>query len=197
MRKLLILTLVLGMASMASATMTLVVGSSGTQGVAPTSYYDPVDTQLNILPSDYLWVGVYNDTDGVAGVDNQQGQYFMGIVTPDPATWTGAWIQYEQPSGPLVPGATDNAYMGPTVVGQPTPIDMWNLALTNGVPLDLNLIGVLDAKELHCEELGDVHVTLFSAQMQPIDTITIHQNIPEPITMALLGLGGLFLRRRK
>ena len=194
MRKLLILTLVLGMASMASATMTLVVGQSGTQGVAPAGdgYYDPVDTQLNILPSDYLWVGVYNDTDGVSGA-NEQGQFFMGIVTPDPATWTGAWAQYKPP---LVPGAPDNAYMGPTPVGQPTPIDMWNLALTDGVPLNFNLIGVLDAKELHCEELGDVHVTLFNAGMVPIDTITIHQ-IPEPITMALLGLGGLFLRRRK
>jgi hypothetical protein len=30
-----------------------------------------------------------------------------------------------------------------------------------------------------------------------IDTILIHQIIPEPMTIALLGLGGLLLRRRK
>ena len=189
MRKLLILTLVLGMASMANAAFTLMVSDSGDAG----TYYDPVDTQLEISPTDYLWVGVYNDTDGEPGV-LQKGVLFLGMPDTGAASWTGAWQQYKPP---LVAGAPDNAYMGPIEVGQATLIDMWQLTLTDGAPDTWNLAGVLDAKELHCEELGvDATVLLFNDAMQVIDTVTIHQ-IPEPMTMALLGLGGLFLRRRK
>lgn len=51
--------------------------------------------------------------------------------------------------------------------------------------------------ELHCIGEGDVIVELYDASgYEIIDTMIIHQ-VPEPMTMALLGLGGLFLRRRK
>lgn len=49
---------------------------------------------------------------------------------------------------------------------------------------------------LHCEGLGNVEVLLYDDQVNLIDTATIVQ-LPEPMTIALLGLGGLFLRRRK
>jgi hypothetical protein len=52
----------------------------------------------------------------------------------------------------------------------------------------------------HCDGPGDVVVSLvhFNADFAVdgvMDSIVIHQ-IPEPMTMGLLGLGGLFLRRR-
>jgi hypothetical protein len=50
--------------------------------------------------------------------------------------------------------------------------------------------------EVHCDGPADCVVDLYDASGYTlIDTIVIHQ--PEPMTIALLSLGGLFLRRRK
>ena len=57
--------------------------------------------------------------------------------------------------------------------------------------------GIIADVILHCAGEGDVTVLLGPApSTDMLDKLIIHQ-IPEPMTMALLGLGGLFLRRRK
>jgi len=199
MRKLLILMLVLGMASAANAAFTLMVGQSGVGGVAPDQgdYYDPVDSELFLVPSDYLWVGVHNDTDGVPGA-MQKGVFFLAMVTDPEASWTGNWATYVPP---LVAGTPDN-YLFPTSdmgTGHGV-VDMWYLTLDDGRFDTFNMIGVLDAKELHCDEPSypehSVQIVLLDASWVEIDSILIHQ-IPEPMTMALLGFGALLLRRRK
>jgi len=52
----------------------------------------------------------------------------------------------------------------------------------------------------HCEEPTDVIITLEeyldNDQFELLDQIIVHQ-IPEPITIGLLGMGALFLRQRK
>ncbi len=67
---------------------------------------------------------------------------------------------------------------------------------------------LVDEIVLHCDYVGDVLLTLANIYqddnygnplppvIQVFDTQIIHQ-IPEPMTLGLLGLGGLFLRRRK
>jgi hypothetical protein len=59
---------------------------------------------------------------------------------------------------------------------------------------------VFDQIMFHCESLGDAVINLYSTDWTTptlIDSVVIHQVVPEPVTIALLGLGGLFLRRRK
>jgi len=55
--------------------------------------------------------------------------------------------------------------------------------------------GDLYTIELTCDGLGDVILTLLDEDFETITSVTIEQ-IPEPATMLLLGLGGLFLRRK-
>ena len=77
-------------------------------------------------------------------------------------------------------------------------IDMWTLTLTDGNPATFQGIGVLDAKELHCDH-GPSEDIIYLIDLNTgavEDTLLIHQ-VPEPMTVLLLGLGGLLLRRRK
>jgi len=196
MKKVLALLLVLGMASVASAAMTLVVG---TDPQVPGSFYDPIDTQLVLMPSQTLWIGIYNDTAGVPGATGQ-GVWFLGIDTTGHVhngSWTGAFVQYKPP---LVAGAPENVYYGTTeadVYGDGSLLlDIWEVNMSDGNPTHFQGIGVLDAKEFHCDAMGDVVIDLLNDGMEIIDSIVIHQ-IPEPATIALLGLGGLLLKRRK
>jgi hypothetical protein len=60
--------------------------------------------------------------------------------------------------------------------------------------------GVAFIFRFHCSAPGDVTISLYNTMVgdyeTPDDVILIHQ-VPEPATIALLGLGGLLLRRRK
>ena len=66
------------------------------------------------------------------------------------------------------------------------------------VDVSLGEVGVYWDSQFHCDGQGLVTITLLDAGTGlSIDTITVTQGeIPEPMTIGLLGLGGLFLRRR-
>ncbi|MCX5637648.1 MAG: PEP-CTERM sorting domain-containing protein, partial [Planctomycetota bacterium] len=51
--------------------------------------------------------------------------------------------------------------------------------------------------DFHCMAVGDVTLTLRAFDEAEVDRVVIHQLIPEPVSMVLLGLGGLLLRRRR
>jgi hypothetical protein len=220
MKKLLIFVLVLGLATAASATtvgFSLKVAYDMPDGSAPPAenYFDPVDSELILLPSMTLWIGIDNSIAGAPGSSLQKPQLMLGIVTCPDIKWTGNWAQYKGAAGdPMVPGTNPAFYRGdPLVEGAPPNeyygdavdfwgdgtlfVDLWVVTLSDAKPNTANGIGILDAKDLHCEEPSvDNVVILWDQDAVELDRVVIHQ-IPEPATIALLGLGGLLLRRRK
>jgi hypothetical protein len=201
MKKLLVFMLVLGLASLANATINgvslRVAGpyhGDSTYIPMQSEYQDVTDITLE--PCDYIWIGVYNPIDGTPGTNMQKDNFMLGIVEPSPDTsWTGAYKMYVPP---LVPGCPENEYYDVIDFGGGIVLDVWYLQLTDGSPTTANLAGILDAKQLHCDEPFSTDVVqLWDADLTGVlDSVTIHQ-VPEPATIALLGLGGLLLRRKK
>jgi len=222
MKKLLMLMLVLGLASAANA---VIVGSYTLQ-VSPTgvvgSYVEGVDSEVTLNPSQNLWIGVHNSVNGqgipggqmatvvlgiavpsgIIGYDEETGDPIYGQTGPADTVWTGNWQMYQPPLTPTPPPPTPfgNTYLGVGGAGGALVLDMWMLILTDGNPVGFNGVGVLDAKELHCvgPESDDVIYLVDASDGSILDTLVIHQTgIPEPMTITLLALGGLLLRRRK
>ena len=163
------------MASMANATMLISV-----DGVV-----DPPETEVTLLPSEYAVIDIYSD--GTSKAD----PYFLMISGPGSLDITGATNSY------VTPGYPDSIMD----LGPPYGILM---DLDDPSPTAILPAGTLiDQIIFHYEGPEDVILSLYAdttgsgnpAEFVLFDTQVIHQ--PEPMTIALLGLGGLFLRRRK
>lgn len=196
MKRFLVLLLVLSLVSTASATLKelrVAVGGTTTDPLpipGQQDYTDPVDSLINLHPSDLLWIGVYNTQQGVPG-DTGQDSMYLGIDLSGGGEWTGAWHIYGTVGDPGYQNFY-NEYQG-VIEGFG---DMWLLQMTHPAS-DYVGVGVVDAKLFHCIAPNiDVVATLYTGDGTYVDSFVIHQ-IPEPVTMALLGLGTLFLRRRK
>jgi hypothetical protein len=203
MKKLLIFMLVLGLAATANAfivnSMSIRVATNPSPTYVPEEWTDP-GTEVTLYPSDTLWIGVYNSIAGMAG-KTQQGLIDLGIGQPAvglaDTKWTGSWKMYVPPLVPDCP-ANEYDYISDYNGDGSLYVEVWYLTLTNGKPAAFNGIGVLDTKQLHCEHGPSIDtVYMFDGSTGAIlDTLIINQ-VPEPTTIALLGLGGLLLRRRK
>ena len=196
MKKVLALLLVLGMASMASATISLSVNGQPNPGT------------IELQESDHITLDVTLDP-GFAGgeirilLDNEYGEL----------DWSAMTLQQTYPSQ-YIPPPVDYTVMsdwslawGITAGTTPGPqsiiIDGGNTSATAVTVVDMTLVDLLD---FHCVGIGNVVVTLvsgginmddgFSPAGTVLDRLEIIQ-IPEPMTMSLLALGGLALIRRR
>jgi len=148
---------------------------------------------MDLAESSTIWIGIHNDTPG----DSSDTQQFMGYLIINQVAggeWTGLNNVY---IGQAVPLSANLDYGVGDWLGT-GPVDVFEATLANGVPTDFSGVGVLADYQYHCLAEGiDVLVELMDATSGAmIDSLTIIQ-IPEPMTIALLGLGGLFLLRRR
>jgi hypothetical protein len=187
MKKLLALVLVLGMASMANAALTLSVSRDGGQ-----TYEPAVSSEITLLVSETIWIGIGNDASVPGGWVAAPGIPAPGNVPNELGEWTGNHLIYSPP-GLTTASATWVADYYGTIYYD---LDYWSL--NNSVPSTVpSEPGVVFGLEFHCKGVGDVDIVLPSDPFgNPEAILTIHQ-IPEPMTMALLGLGGLALIRRR
>jgi hypothetical protein len=185
MKKMLILMLVLGVVSVASAAvMTLQISVNGVQ--------NPTDSQIFVLPSQSAELDVWTPN-GYDGVDT-----YFGLVLSDATAGNGTIVGgtcHIPPAPDLSSMVFDMSEFFPGdggvfgFIGSST-----GVATAAGIYFDQILF--------HCESTADAVIQLWSntgAEGAPFileDTVIIHQ-IPEPATIALLSLGGLLLRKRK
>jgi len=130
---------------------------------------------LDPVPSGTAMIDV-SATDGANKLNwdvtaNGPGSFAVGLLHIPPSP-NGALIDYTETYG--------YSYVG----------------FRGAVDTSLGGIGTYWTSEFHCDGPGIVVITLLDTDGVVLDTITVSQ-IPEPMTVALLGLGGLFLRRRK
>ena len=187
MRKLVLLMLVLGIASVASAGLALSVNGG------------PAPAEITLEPSDTIVLDVHATPgfglgDFQISLSNAQGSLDASQVVFSEAYTT----MYIPAYGPITSAwGLAWANVGHLQDG-PQHFSLGGGNLPPAATLYDELI--MDGLVFHCEEPTDVIITLEeymgAGQFSLLQTIIVHQ-IPEPITMGLLGLGGLFLRRRK
>lgn len=178
MKKFVVLMLVLCFAVTANASLQISVMGNP----------DPVDSEIILMPSDVITLDIHG-TDVVA-------EYYMLIVDGVQGHISGGDIMQGNASGDMTPYLP---YLLPYIQKAAPPMN--GIAGFIGITTENPLNGaVVDYIDFHCEGIGDAVVELWTSGDTVVwelsDQLLIHQ-IPEPMTITLLGLGGLLLRRRK
>jgi hypothetical protein len=193
MRNLLILLLVLGMATAANATLQISVN-----GIP-----EPQDTEITLGPSEEAILDVWTDAD----IPSDTFIYWALVAPLEDATISGGiavppfddfnlysctiydgavgTLGYPNPPGTEGVGGTIAAY-SPTIIPAGTVIFDDIIFHCEGVPPGVPL---KDAEIL-------LTITSDFVNFDILDRVVIHQT-PEPMTLGLLGLGGLGLIRRR
>jgi len=185
MKKLLVLALVLSMATMANAALVLSVG--GATDVTEITIM-PIDTiSLDIATLDaipYLSGSYAAIVAGpLATIDLQSG---LTVVAD-----SGCTLEHSAPVSEFVTGLPE----GTDGMG----VNAFAMDMTAGIVAGTTLF---DSIIMHCGGPGDTMILLLQLNdsfevVGIMDQVIVHQIVPEPMTLGLLGLGGLFLRRRK
>ncbi len=151
----------------------------------------PYDTGIYLMPSDTIRLGVYAPDGYVPG---GPGDKYWGLVcNPDCATISGGVVM--MPPAPdasaILTDDMSGLFGNPGVYGF---IGSWSSSMA---PAGIYFDEII----LHCESLnGPTTVSLISTldfETYVLEDTVIIEQVPEPATMFLLGLGGLMMLRRR
>jgi hypothetical protein len=170
MKKLLIFILVLGLSSLANATMTNIEISI--DGATVGASYD-------VLTGDTISVEMYSNNE-------DPGSGYLGLE--DNALYTLTNQAVTTNAGDQG-GYTSYSYYGYTEI-------MVVVSKTASGTITPGVMFMVDFNAGSSTGTVDVYLASDESGYPTVDTLTINI-IPEPMTIALLGLGGLFLRRRR
>jgi hypothetical protein len=182
MKKLLILMLVLCLATVANAYTLISV-----DGVV-----DPEESTVTLYPSETAHIDIHSDVtlmgylfvEGDGDLDSSTANYFWEQSSV--ADMNESSVPPEEDLRALLYN-----YFGYQAVGNIVEFQVVDSSEPFTDPDGL----VIDCMTFHCTGPEEAVIYLIDAEGTLLDTQVIHQ--PEPMTIALLGLGGLFLRRRK
>jgi hypothetical protein len=172
MKKLIITIMLIGIVGGANAALNLVVWDD-----ASGEWINYENSTLTITPSTTITIGIQDD--GVTST----GIYALGI---------------SEGPGELLENI-DVLASGVTAVFKDDALTAESLGIENpfiSMTLDVSTDAVLASTEFHCTGEGDVPLVIYDNDGNFADDLIIHQ-IPEPATLALLGLGGFLLRKRR
>ena len=174
MKKVLIL-FILSMVVTANAGLVIMVKHPG-----DLLWGEYAESKFTIHPSDTILVGVFTvNFDPLT----DQGSHAMGLTNGLGSLDTSSIVTYLDVTAMAVAEEAlglQNPYISMEIPSITVPTEFGRL-----------LTSVL----FHCDGPGDVTFAVVDENGEILDTQVIHQ-IPEPMTLVLLGLGGLFLRRR-
>ena len=171
MKKLLVLLILVGLTTMASAAVLELSVDGVTNGAGNQA-------EIFLDPSDEVVIDVYASAAGA------NDEFWLGIEGSGEGEWLSTGTAHSPP-GPEGVTVSDGGYG-----------DKWLYYEITDPGTYIPETGVWYEVTFHCTGPDDVIINLYDEDGLVVeDSILVHQ--PEPMTVALLGLGGLFLRRRK
>lgn len=168
MMKRAVMLLFLSMAVVANATLYLTVNGE----------INPADSTIWITPSTWVVIGVWDDNG-----QTTPGSLALGLTMGPGSLDAGRITSQEGVNAAMVDDASAAKGFG---------LQNFFVSLDISATQTGMLVNEID---FHCDGPGDVTIALVNDDGLVVDSQVIHQ-APEPMTIALLGLGGLFLRRR-
>lgn len=168
MMKKVLMLLFLSLAVVANANLYLTVNGE----------INPADSTIWITPSTWIVLGVWDDNGQTV-----PGTLALGLTMGPGSLDASGIISQEGVNAAMVDDAAAAERKG---------LQNFFISLDISATQTGMLVNEID---FHCDGPGDVTIALVNDDGLVVDSQVIHQ-VPEPMTIALLGLGGLFLRRR-